>query len=73
MDIYWGARPVAALPARPAAGWAATHPHIRYVPVLSDATPQDAWAGRSGLVHRAVLEDHGDLSAYQVYACGAPA
>jgi CDP-4-dehydro-6-deoxyglucose reductase len=24
-------------------------------------------------VHRAVLEDHADLSAYQVYACGAPA
>jgi CDP-4-dehydro-6-deoxyglucose reductase len=23
-------------------------------------------------VHRAVLEDHPDLSAHQVYACGAP-
>ena len=74
MDIYWGARNRGGLYLPDlAAGWAATHPHIRYVPVLSDATPQDAWAGRSGLVHRAVLEDHADLSAYQVYACGAPA
>jgi CDP-4-dehydro-6-deoxyglucose reductase len=24
-------------------------------------------------VHQAVLEDLGDLSGYQVYACGAPA
>jgi CDP-4-dehydro-6-deoxyglucose reductase len=43
------------------------------MPVLSDATAQDAWNGRTGLVHRAVLEDHVDLSAHQVYACGAPA
>jgi len=25
-----------------------------------------------GFVHRAVIEDLPDLSAYQVYACGAP-
>ena len=74
MAIYWGARNRAGLyqPDLPS-GWAATHSHIRYVPVLSDATPRDAWVGRLGLVHRAVLEDHADLSAYQVYACGAPA
>ncbi|OHC62394.1 MAG: CDP-6-deoxy-delta-3,4-glucoseen reductase [Rhodocyclales bacterium GWA2_65_19] len=74
MEIYWGARNRAGLylPDLPA-DWAAVHRHIRYVPVLSEATPQDAWRGRGGLVHRAVLEDHGDLSAYQVYACGAPA
>jgi CDP-4-dehydro-6-deoxyglucose reductase len=74
MEIYWGARNRAGLylPDLPAQ-WAAAHSHIRYVPVLSDVTPQDAWPGRSGLVHRAVLEDHTDLSAHQVYACGAPA
>ncbi|MCX7166482.1 MAG: CDP-6-deoxy-delta-3,4-glucoseen reductase [Rhodocyclales bacterium] len=73
MEIYWGAgnRAGLYLPDLPA-GWAAAHGHIRYVPVLSDATPQDAWQGRSGLVHRAVLEDHAHLAAYQVYACGAP-
>jgi CDP-4-dehydro-6-deoxyglucose reductase len=70
MEIYWGARRRDGLylPELPAA-WAAAHRHIRYVPVLSD----EVWEGRSGLVHRAVLEDHADLGDYQVYACGAPA
>jgi len=74
MAIYWGARNRAGLylPDLPA-DWAAAHGHIRYIPVLSDATPLDAWQGRSGLVHCAVLEDHADLAAHQVYACGAPA
>jgi CDP-4-dehydro-6-deoxyglucose reductase len=74
MDIYWGARNRAGLylPELPTA-WAAAHSHIRYVPVLSDAASQDTWTGRSGLVHRAVLEDHADLSACQAYVCGAPA
>ena len=74
LEIYWGARTrsglyLSDLPS----GWAGTNSHIRYVPVLSEATPEDSWQGRSGLVHRAVLEDHADLSGFQVYACGAPA
>ena len=74
MEIYWGARNRAGLylPDLPR-DWAAAHGHIRYVPVLSAASAQDAWQGRNGLVHRAVLEDHPDLAQYQVYACGAPA
>ena len=47
-------------------------PHLRYVPVISDALPEDAWSGRKGLVHRAVLQDLPDLGSYQVYACGIP-
>ena len=47
-------------------------PHLRYVPVISDALPEDAWSGRTGFVHRAVLQDFPDLSRHQVYACGAP-
>ncbi|HYA66206.1 MAG TPA: hypothetical protein VEE84_05930, partial [Burkholderiaceae bacterium] len=31
-----------------------------------------AWGGRTGLVHRAVMQDLPDLSGYQVYACGVP-
>jgi CDP-4-dehydro-6-deoxyglucose reductase len=74
MTLYWGARDRAGLylndlPQR----WAVQHPHIRYTPVLSEPAPGDAWAGRSGLVHRAVLEDVADLSGHDVYACGAPA
>ena len=47
-------------------------PHLSYVPVVSDALPEDKWQGRTGFVHQAVLEDMPDLSGYQVYACGAP-
>jgi CDP-4-dehydro-6-deoxyglucose reductase len=49
-----------------------TMPQLRYVPVISNALPEDLWAGRTGFVHQAVLQDHADLSDYQVYACGAP-
>jgi len=47
-------------------------PQLRYVPVVSDALPQDQWQGRTGFVHLAVLQDLPDLSGHQVYACGAP-
>ena len=53
--------------------WAAEQPNFRYVPVLSEPAAGDGWSGRTGLVHRAVIEDLPDLSGYQVYACGAPA
>jgi CDP-4-dehydro-6-deoxyglucose reductase len=47
-------------------------PNLRYVPVVSNAVPDDNWRGRTGFVHQAVLEDFADLSDHQVYACGAP-
>lgn len=47
-------------------------PNLRYVPVISNALPEDNWTGRTGFVHKAVLEDFPDLSGHQVYACGAP-
>lgn len=47
-------------------------PQLTYVPVISHALPEDGWAGRTGFVHQAVLADFPDLSAHQVYACGAP-
>ena len=47
-------------------------PNFKFVPVLSEPDAGDAWTGRVGFVHRAVIEDLPDLSAYQVYACGAP-
>lgn len=46
---------------------------VTYVPVLSDAAPEDAWTGRRGLVHEVVMADLPDLSGHEVYACGAPA
>ena len=47
-------------------------PHLHYVPVISDALPEDGWRGRTGFVHRAVLQDLPDLGGHQVYACGLP-
>jgi len=51
---------------------AKTLPWLQYIPVLSEPKPEDAWTGRTGLVHRAVMHDHPNLTDYQVYACGAP-
>jgi len=71
--LYWGVRRRADL-YRDA--WclqaADTMPNLRYVPVLSEPTPEDAWPGRTGFVHHAVMADWPDLSGHQVYACGAP-
>jgi len=47
-------------------------PQLTYVPVVSNALPEDTWTGRTGFVHQAVLQDHPQLGAFQVYACGAP-
>jgi len=73
MVLYWGARRpkdlyLNALPEK----WVREHATFRYVPVISEARPEDAWSGRSGFVHRAVMEDMPDLSGHQVYACGVP-
>jgi CDP-4-dehydro-6-deoxyglucose reductase len=72
--IYWGAkaREDLYMPELPEA-WSKEYPHIKFIPVLSDALPQDNWQGRTGLVHQAVLDDIADLNAYEVYCCGAPA
>ncbi|HZT55558.1 MAG TPA: hypothetical protein VFA35_04980, partial [Burkholderiaceae bacterium] len=40
--------------------------------VVKCGLPDDAWTGRTGLVHHAVMHDHPDLMNHQVYACGAP-
>lgn len=68
MVLYWGGR-------RPkdlyldalAKSWG-----IPYVPVISEAQAEDHWTGRTGFVHRAVMQDFPDLSGHQVYACGVP-
>ncbi|MBA3031954.1 MAG: CDP-6-deoxy-delta-3,4-glucoseen reductase [Gammaproteobacteria bacterium] len=74
IQLYYGAKDRAGLYLNGLAEqWAAAHPHITYIPVLSEPAADDAWTGRTGLVHEAVLADHADLSAWQVYACGAPA
>jgi len=71
ITLYWGCRTRKDLYMDLPQSWNA--PGFRFVPVLSDATPECQWTGRTGFVHRAVMEDFPDLSGHQVYACGAPA
>ncbi|MGZ3184676.1 MAG: CDP-6-deoxy-delta-3,4-glucoseen reductase [Telluria sp.] len=71
--FYWGGRrPQDLYMHALAEEWARTLPDFTYIPVVSDALPEDHWTGRTGFVHRAVIEDLPDMSGYQVYACGAP-
>ncbi len=71
--LYWGGRrPQDLYMQALCQEWAATLPNFKYVPVVSDALPEDGWSGRTGFVHAAVMDDFPDLSGHQVYACGAP-
>ncbi len=74
MVLYWGAHALPDLymldlPRK----WQEMYVNFKFIPVLSDPSPEDNWQGRTGLVHEAVLADFADLSGHQVYACGAPA
>jgi NAD(P)H-flavin reductase/ferredoxin len=72
MWLYWGARRPADLYAGElAAQWQRTHANFHFVPVLSNAAPDDAWQGRTGLVHEAMLADFPDLTGAEVYVCGS--
>jgi CDP-4-dehydro-6-deoxyglucose reductase len=73
MVLYWGGRrPRDLYMAERCLEWEAQHDHFTFIPVVSDALPEDDWNGRTGFVHRAVMTDFPDLSGHQVYACGAP-
>lgn len=72
MQLYWGARRAedlyqAALPQ----AWQRQLANFRYVPVVSD--PEFSGGLRCALVHEAVIEDHPDLSGFDVYMGGPPA
>lgn len=73
MTFYWGARTRADLYEMDwVERYAAANEGFQFIPVVSDATPECGWSGRTSFVHRAVMEDFPDLSKHQVYACGAP-
>jgi CDP-4-dehydro-6-deoxyglucose reductase len=74
LTLYWGARHALDLyEAQWVRMMAARYPTLRFVPVLSEAAPSAAGGMRTGLVHQAVVADHPDLSAAEVYAAGPPA
>lgn len=73
MTLYWGCRTLKDLYLHELSlRWAREQANFRYIPVLSEALTEDRWTGRTGFVHRAVMEDFPDLSGVQVYACGVP-
>jgi NAD(P)H-flavin reductase/quinol-cytochrome oxidoreductase complex cytochrome b subunit len=70
--FYWGVRKrrdfyMVDLPER----WQREHANFKFVPVLSEAGPDDEWTGRTGFVHEAILADFPDLSGFSIYACGS--
>lgn len=76
VELYWGARTSFDLYEHTWLGnVAVVRSDFAYRPVLSQPEREEVpWAGRVGLVHEAVLRDHGDdLSGFDVYASGPPA
>jgi CDP-4-dehydro-6-deoxyglucose reductase len=71
--FYWGVRrPRDLYEDALVARWAAEYDWLDYIPVMSEARPEDQWRGRSGWVHEAVLEDYPSLADVDVYAAGPP-
>lgn len=73
IELYWGGRRPSDLYLNDLCKtWEKDIPNFKYIPVISDSLPEDAWHGRTGFVHQAVIDDHPNLKDFQVYACGAP-
>ncbi|WP_286240436.1 2Fe-2S iron-sulfur cluster-binding protein [Neptuniibacter halophilus] len=72
--IYWGARVEAdiyleELPLQ----WAAEHPSVHFVPVVSEPENSPGWQGRTGLLPAAILEDFTDFDGVEIFTSGSPA
>ena len=72
MLLYWGGRRRKDLYLMQLAeDWQRQHDNFSFVPVLSEPGAEDAWQGRTGLVHAAILEDLPDMTGYEIYVCGS--
>ena len=72
IHLYWGVRNrrdfyLLELPEQ----WQREHANFKFHPVLSEPGPEDAWTGRTGLVHEAILQDFPSLAGNEIYACGS--
>jgi CDP-4-dehydro-6-deoxyglucose reductase len=73
ITLYWGGRrPKDIYMMELCKLWTGMSPQFTFIPVVSDALPEDNWTGRTGFVHRAAVADFPDMRGHQVYACGAP-
>ncbi|MGA9854893.1 MAG: FAD-binding oxidoreductase [Gammaproteobacteria bacterium] len=72
--LYWGARCKTDLYEMTLVEqWAREQPEFRFVPVLTEAQPEDRWTGRRGRLQEAVLADYGEFSHHDIYLAGPPA
>ena len=74
IHLYWGARQAHDLYEEALVlDWVRRYPQLRFSAVLSDAKDPGGAHRRLGWVHEAVLADHANLEAFEVYAAGPPA
>lgn len=74
VELYWGVREAADLyEDAELLALAQRHAQLRYCGVLSHAKAAAAAHQRLGWVHEAVLADHADLAAWDIYVAGPPA
>ena len=69
VQLYWGLRhPQAGYAEAELAAWQAAHPEYQLHIVVQE--PDSGWAGRSGFVHQAGLDDHASLADFDIYIAG---
>ena len=67
--LYWGVKQEESLYAKEEMEkWAEKHEHFQFIPVVEE--PSDTWQGKTGYVHKAVMEDIVSLEPYEIYLAG---
>lgn len=67
--LFWGVRERSYLYfEKEAADWASKHENIHFNPVVE--LPENDWQGKTGYVHKAILDEFDDLSAFDIYVVG---
>jgi len=73
IHLYWGVRARRDLYLdQLAREWRDSQARFEYTPVLSEPEPGDDWTGPTGTALRVLLEDHPDLSGFDIYMSGPP-
>lgn len=69
VHLFWGVKEHAHFYLEnEALAWAKQYPNIHFHPVVELSDP--SWDGHKGYVHKAVLNEFNDLSAYDIYIVG---
>lgn len=68
--IYWGMPAAKDFYSNLPVEWSTAFNNVHFIPVVSGN--DEAWSGRKGFVHHAVMEDFSGLESFDIYACGSP-